>query len=1292
MLLGAPAVGNAALVSALSATAPSRPVLAPTAPPGPVAAVSPAGPGVVGPVAAASPAGPGVAGPDAGPYAAAGPGVPAAGGATPAAARPKADEDPKFAALKRDVHVKKRSVAGSHPPARHEAGAAQAAARPPADDKVAQGKAANAEKMDAAQPKEFDKAAFIKAVQEAIAKQAPQNLEQADQFGDSDKPEQVKKDVQGRVAQGKDASAQDIATTTAAPPDTSKAVDKPVTPLSPDQPPPVPGTPDPHSAVPDQLPPAATDLSGGPRQVNQQMTDAQVTETQLANANEPSFTTALGQKHTAEQDSARATPVMRRHEATTLSAATADAKHQGTAGMHAIGAARVGTGRQVGAGKTGAQGRDEAKRAEVTAALQRVFDAAKKDVEDILSGLDGKVDEQFSREEKAARDAFTAEHKLKMAEYKAQRYSGPLGPFRWGKDKLLGLPKEADRIFTTARDHYVARMQTVISDVADTIAGELNRAKTRIAKGRTDLQAAVANLPADLKAIGQQAAQDFAGRFDELSRSVDDKGTELVQTLANKYNEALKSVDDEIAKEKEKNKGLVQKAVDAVKGVIQTILELKNLLLGVLAKAASAVMLILKDPIGFLRNLVSAVGAGLKQFLKNIVKHLEQGLVSWLLGTAAKAGLQLPAKFDVKGILLLLAGLLGLTWSAIRGRIVRKGVPDQAVTAAETAVPLVAKARREGVGGLWDDLKARIGDLKKNLFSKVIEYLVPTIIVAGITWVLSLLSPASAFIRACKLIIDIVRFVVERGRQIIDFVNAVLDAVIAIAKGAGGGVAALVENALARAIPVLIGFLASLLGVGGIADKVKKIFEALSKPVMKAVDWVIDKIVGLVKKLWSALKRSLAKLRAKVRGGDDSPEGQRRRLRAAVAAGVDAVNRFRGRPVAGKLLEPLLAAIRLRYGLTVLHPVVRGDHWVVYGRINPDLERGTGAKAEGEGPTGVNPDFTADAKDFERKLAGKAATHPAANGAMRTMARNAKEYIKASAGGKMDAWDAENVRLAELLRKIGETEVIRSGAVGTEVAHLMAVFDRGTLTERFVHIISFFTNILGSDLADATKRREVEARIAQAGLNADFLASRAPVLRRLRLAGASPRAVRRAITRAIAPVREGSEVRFQRLSRHERPASESREIGVTIAETGLRMSPREVAMHGPDWDRYRDVLKWHAGSKSWVINERSRWVQAKRKLGLPLGAGPSGTTNTMMSAAVALNGEKYATRLACIAFLVGAQHHTLVEVMVAAAPFGCDYTPGEKMYRDVKPLSEATLRSCGKDGRFPDEPSRGGTK
>jgi hypothetical protein len=848
-------------------------------------------------------------------------------------ARSGPGSDPKFTALKRDVKSKQQTV-GKHPPPASEASAAQGAAKPPQDDKQAQGKTANAEKMNAAKPGEFDKAAFIKAVNDAIAKQAPKNLDEADKFGDSGKADAVKGEVQGKVGAGKQASAKAIETTTNAPPDTAAAKEKQVTALRPDQPPPTPGAPNPSQAVPDKAPPSATDFSAGPKQVDKQMSDAQVTEEQLAKSNEPEFTGALKDKKEGEKQAATSPGVVRAGEDKTLSGAKAQAAQAGAAAMTSMAGARVKAGKEVGAGKEGAKGDDEKKRAQVTATLQKVFDATKKDVEDILNGLDKKVDEKFTSGEKAARDAFTADYTRKIDAYKDKRYSGLLGKGRWVKDQFAGLPDEVNAFYAQARQGYVTSMQGVISSVADVIGAELTRAKQRIAKGRADLQAEVKKLPADLQAIGKQAAGEFAGKFDELTQQVNDKGTELVDTLASKYTEALKAVDEQIASEQEKNKGLIDKAIGAVKGVIDTILKLKDLLLGVLAKAAQAVTAIIKDPIGFLGKLVSAVGAGLKSFLANIASHLQKGLVSWLLGAAAKAGLQLPEKFDLKGILLLIGSLLGLTWSAIRGRIVQRGVPEQAMTAVESSVPVAQKIKNEGIGGIWEDIKEKVGDLKAGLLGKIAQYLIPTVLIAGITWIISLLNPASAFVKACKAIIDIVTFIIERGAQIVTFVNAVLDAVIAIAGGGAGGVPGLIENALALSIPVLIGFLAALLGIGGLADKVKKLFQSLSKPVMKAVDWVVSKIVGLAKKIWAKLKSKFGK-----RGKNEkkTPEED---IKDRWNKGLKAIRGLSGKSRTGGIptedLHRSLVPIKNRYGFQEIYAHRQGSSWGVYAKLNPD--------------------------------------------------------------------------------------------------------------------------------------------------------------------------------------------------------------------------------------------------------------------------------------------------------------------------------------------------------------------
>ncbi|MEV5987444.1 hypothetical protein AB0L85_20910 [Streptomyces sp. NPDC052051] len=780
---------------------------------------------------------------------------------------PPPSQAPGMRRVTADIAAKKLKLAQHHP-ATAESRAAQDAAKAPPDDKEAQGKAANAEKMNAAKPGEFDKAAFVTAVNEAIAAQAPKNLDEADKFADSGKAEKIKGAVDGKVTDGKDASAKDIETTTKAAPDTSKAKEKQVTPMRPDQPPVNPGAPSAADATPQQQPPQATDFSEGPKKTDHEMAEADVTEEQLAKSNEPDFKAALGEKHKAEQHSATAPAQARAGEKAHLASAKAGAAVAGAQAMNSLTATRHAAGKQVDGGKGEAKSKDEQKRAEVTGKLQKAFDATQKDVEGILKGLDDKVDKQFTEGEKKARDAFNTDQKRRMKQYKSKRYGGFFGPAKWAKDKLLGMPKEANELFQESRKLYVRLMQGVISSIADTIGTELGKAKARIAKGRSDLKAEVDKLPADLKKYGQEAAKDFAGKFDDLESEVDDKSKQLVQTLAQKYTQALHAVDEEIKKLQEANKGLVQKAVDAVKDVINTIKRLKDLLMGILAKAAAAIAKIIKDPIGFLGKLVQAVGAGLHQFMANIATHLESGLVSWLLGTAVKAGIEIPSRFDLKGIIQLIGSLLGLTWANIRARITRKGVPDQAMNKVEQSVPVAKALATEGPAGATKEISAEVGDLKSTILSDLKSYLITTVLIAGITWILSLLNPASAFVRAVKGIIDIVTFIVNQGAQIVQFVNAVLDAVVAIANGGTAGVPKMIETALAASLPLLIGFLASILGIGGLANKIKQVFQKVSRPVNRAIDKIATKLAQFGKKVWAKLKgKGKSKERGQARDG-----------------------------------------------------------------------------------------------------------------------------------------------------------------------------------------------------------------------------------------------------------------------------------------------------------------------------------------------------------------------------------------------------------------------------------------
>jgi hypothetical protein len=151
---------------------------------------------------------------------------------------------------------------------------------------------------------------------------------------------------------------------------------------------------------------------------------------------------------------------------------------------------------------------------------------------------------------------------------------------------------------------------------------------------------------------------------------------------------------------------------------------------------------------------------------------------------------------------------------------------------------------------------------------------------AGIMWVIGLLNPAGAFIKACKLIYDIVMFFVENGKRILDLINAIIDSVALIVQGSLTGAAKLVENALAKLIPITLGFLAALLGLSGITEKVQKIIQAIQAPINKAIDWVLDKAIALAKKL--GIDKIVKKVKGGIQGAKDWAKDKAKKVKDKV--------------------------------------------------------------------------------------------------------------------------------------------------------------------------------------------------------------------------------------------------------------------------------------------------------------------------------------------------------------------------------------------------------------------------
>lgn len=799
------------------------------------------------------------------------------------------EQDPAFASVRTGLKAA-GTQARAHPPAASKAKEAQAAAVAPTGDLGAQARAAKVDTMDAQQPGSFDKKAFITAVKAAIEAKSPKTLKEADDYKESGKAGEVKGEVQGLVTQGKEDQAKDIETATAAPPDESKAIPKPVTPMAPEPAAAVPAVPG-AGAAPKPAPPEQTNLQAGKIEADREMADAGVTEPQLQQSGEPEFQQAVVDKKAAAEHADTAPGEFRKQEQQVIQQSQVEAAAGTTAAVAGMKGAKGAAIAGLVADKAKAKSADEAKRAEVTTKIQGIYAATEKDVKAILDGIDPKVEAEFGKGEAAARAEFERYVAAKMSAYKKDRYGGWLGGLRWAKDKLLGMPEKVNEFYAAGRELYLQRMDGVISRVADIVGGDLTRAKQRIATGRQEIAAYVQSLPKDLQKVGGQAAQEIGEKFEALEGEVAAKQEAAVDLLASKYVEARKGLDERIEALQAENKGLVDKAIGAIKAVINTIRQLAAMLRDVLARAAAVVGDIVKNPVGFLGNLIAGIKGGILKFKDTILDHLRKGLMSWLFGALAEGGIELPQSFDLKGIIGFLASLFGLTWARIRARIVKK-VGEPVMGAIETGVEIFQKFRAEGVAGLWQMLLDKLGDIKEMILEQVKDFVITRIITAGITWLIGLLNPAAAFIKACKLIYDVVMFFVENAARIKKFVDTVLDSVADVVRGNVGGVVEKINNVLGQMVPILIGFLASLIGLGGIGKKIREIVEKLQKPVTKAIDWVIDKGLKLAGPIIRGLKKVGGFVKGKFEAGKAWVKGKAEAGKQWVKGKVAAVKDF----------------------------------------------------------------------------------------------------------------------------------------------------------------------------------------------------------------------------------------------------------------------------------------------------------------------------------------------------------------------------------------------------------------
>jgi len=281
-------------------------------------------------------------------------------------------------------------------------------------------------------------------------------------------------------------------------------------------------------------------------------------------------------------------------------------------------------------------------------------------------------------------------------------------------------------------------------------------------------------------------------------------------------------------------------------------------ILAILKRARSTFQTIISNPVGFFRNLTGAVGQGVRQFRTNILRHLQQGVIAWLVGPVARAGIQMPERWDLRGIIWFVLQILGLTWDRVRQKLVNL-MGERTVAALEAGFQLIQDIRRLGlVGALRERVTEFFGQLREAALGSIRTFIQNRLVMAGITQLLSLLNPVGAVIQAIIKTYTTIKFFIDRINQILDFVESIVNSIAAIASGALGQAANFVESTMARTIPLILDFLARFIGLGDVGGHVQRTIQGLQARVDQMLDRAVEWIRRMAQRVVAAGRSAVA--------------------------------------------------------------------------------------------------------------------------------------------------------------------------------------------------------------------------------------------------------------------------------------------------------------------------------------------------------------------------------------------------------------------------------------------------
>lgn len=419
-----------------------------------------------------------------------------------------------------------------------------------------------------------------------------------------------------------------------------------------------------------------------------------------------------------------------------------------------------------------------------------------------------------------------------------------------------------------------AALTSAIGAIFDAVRSAINRILDAVKAAAEALIALAANfIKAAIEAFGEllkglindllgsifpglaAALTEFVNRAVHLAQSAVDAVAETLRNGINALVEGLRAglnaVLDVLQAGLEFATALIQAALAGDWGaVIRLLLEAVLKVVGIepetfygfIGRAEETFQKILDNPGAIVGYLLDAVKLGIQKFADNFLPNLQTGIIGWLTGSLG-SDLEIPNEFSVIGVLDLARQIIGLTLQFIR-RIAVRLIGEENVARIESIIGHIQTLISGGWAALFEQIAASLANVRDMVLTQIKDFLVTRLVLAAITKLATLFNPVGAIVQLVLTAWNFYTFLRENLQRLVQIVQSIVEGISSIVNGNINPAADRIEGTLANLLPVAISFLANLLGIGGIANRVRQIIDRLRDRIENAIVSFIRRIAA----------------------------------------------------------------------------------------------------------------------------------------------------------------------------------------------------------------------------------------------------------------------------------------------------------------------------------------------------------------------------------------------------------------------------------------------------------------